>query len=226
MEWLSLIEKSFSMLYPNPVLPYLQMLYNPENDTFKEGFIWGNAWWIQNSYGFVLGAVPFLNKTWARVLQNSLDLFWSRIGDGVRLGSDDGKPKEHRVFNLVAPDGALGDCVFPGEGIIYKQGDGDFSSYDWFYEATAAALHAQADILLMRRDAALTEKYLPLLLRAAEFIEGARDRARVIATFLGILELTRLKLIRIVQETEAGDILIRPTERLGDESVEFRDDFR
>lgn len=59
-----------------------------------------------------------------------------------------------------------------------------------------------------------------------QLFEGARDRATVIATFLGILELTRLKLIRIVQETEAGDILIRPTERLGDESVEFRDDFR
>lgn len=59
-----------------------------------------------------------------------------------------------------------------------------------------------------------------------QLFEGARDRATVIATFLGILELTRLRLIRIVQEDPEGDILIRSTERLGDEGVEFRDDFR
>ena len=59
-----------------------------------------------------------------------------------------------------------------------------------------------------------------------QLFEGARDKPTVIATFLGILELTRLKLIRIVQEAPEGDILVRRTERLGDEGVEFRDDFR
>jgi segregation and condensation protein A len=59
-----------------------------------------------------------------------------------------------------------------------------------------------------------------------QLFDGARDRATVIATFLGILELTRLKLIRVVQDEPEGDILIRRTERLGDEEVEFKDDFR
>ncbi len=174
-KWFSLIDRSFSMLRPTPELPYLQMLYNPTDGTFKEGFIWGNGWWIQNSYGFALGAVPFLNEKWSRVLQNSLDLFWDRMGDGKRIGSDDGRPRpQHRVFNLAAPDGALGDCVFPGEGIIYKQGDGDFDLYDWFYEATAAGLLMQSELLLFGRDRAKIAEYLPKMRRSMEHIEKTR----------------------------------------------------
>ena len=55
--------------------------------------------------------------------------------------------------------------------------------------------------------------------------DGMTERHRVIATFLGLLEMTRLKLVRIYQEEVAGDIVIARTDRLGDEGIEVRDDF-
>ena len=56
--------------------------------------------------------------------------------------------------------------------------------------------------------------------------EGMNERHKVIATFLGLLEMTRLKLVRIIQEDRGGDIVIARTERLGDDGVDVRDDFR
>lgn len=56
--------------------------------------------------------------------------------------------------------------------------------------------------------------------------EGETERHRVIATFLGLLEMIRLKLVRVVQEEVDGDIVISRTERLGDEDVDVVDDFR
>ena len=56
--------------------------------------------------------------------------------------------------------------------------------------------------------------------------EGMDERHRVIATFLGLLEMTRLKLVRVIQEELDGDILIVRTERLGDEEIDAVDDFR
>lgn len=62
-KWLELINKCYSMLLPNENLPSIQMVYNHKNKTFNEGFIW-DGFWIQNSYGFILGAIPFLNQEW------------------------------------------------------------------------------------------------------------------------------------------------------------------
>ncbi len=56
--------------------------------------------------------------------------------------------------------------------------------------------------------------------------EGMTERHQVIAAFLGLLELCRLKLVRVMQEHPQGEILIRGTERLGEEAVEVKDDFR
>ena len=39
--------------------------------------------------------------------------------------------------------------------------------------------------------------------------EGQRERSRLVVTFLAILEMTRLKLIKIFQEQPTGDIVIR-----------------
>ena len=61
MQYADLIERSFSMLYNAPQRPNLSMLYNAELKSFSEGFIW-NGWWIQNSYGFSMGGIPFLEK--------------------------------------------------------------------------------------------------------------------------------------------------------------------
>ncbi len=173
MDFNKLIEDSFSMLYGSAQRPNLNMLYSAKTDTFSEGFIW-DGWWIQNSYGFTLGAVPFFGGLWRDTLQRSYDLFWDRIGDGKRLGSDSGEPADLECLNIVAPDGSLGDCVLPG-GIVYKQGDGDFNSYDWFYEATAAGVIMQCEILLFRRDKKLLGKYIPLMKRSLDFIEKTRD---------------------------------------------------
>jgi len=56
--------------------------------------------------------------------------------------------------------------------------------------------------------------------------DGMTERHRVIATFLGLLEMTRLKLVRVLQEERGGDIVIARTDRLGDDGVDVVDDFR
>ena len=164
-DFLRLIDESFAFFHPNPVVPNLAMLYQPDWDTFEEGAGWG-AWWIQNSYGFSYAATPFLQEPWFSTLQRSWDLFWGLQGDGKRVGRPD--------YPLVGPDGALGDCASPGS-IAYKQGDGDWKIHDWFYEATAAGVVMQAEILLANRDRKAMARYLPKMERACDFIEKARD---------------------------------------------------
>lgn len=171
-DFLRLIDESFAFFHPNPVVPNLTMLYNADWDTFTEGAGWG-AWWIQNSYGFSYAATPFLQEPWASILQRSWDLFWDNQGDGIRKGLwGDGTPNQ--LSELVAPDGGLGDTAAPGK-IIYKQGDGDVNKHDWFYEATAACLVMQSEILLVNRDPEALKHYLPKMERACNFIERVRD---------------------------------------------------
>ena len=174
-DWLLLIDRSCEMLHASENLPCLPMLYRSKNNMFSEGFIW-DGWWIQNSYGFALGAVPFLPPHWRKVFANSYDAFWARMGDGKRSGRDDGEKDTHACLNLTAPDGALGDCVFDC-GIVYKQGDGDIDRYDWFYEATAAGVLLQCEQLLFSRDLEAIRRYLPLMRRAIAHIESTRDES-------------------------------------------------
>ena len=172
VEFLRLIDESFAFFHSNPVVPNLTMLYNGEWNTFTEGAGWG-AWWIQNSYGFSYSATPFLQEPWFSILQNSWDLFWDNQGNGIRKGLwGDGTPNP--LSELVAPEGGLGDTAAPGK-IIYKQGDGDVNDHDWFYEATAACLVMQAEILLAKRDREDIAHYLPKMEKACEFIEKTRD---------------------------------------------------
>ncbi|MDB4582030.1 hypothetical protein N9164_02640 [Draconibacterium sp.] len=172
-DFLRLIDESFAFFHSNPVVPNLTMIYKDEWNTFEEGAGWG-AWWIQNSYGFSYSATPFLQEPWFSILQNSWDLFWDNQGDGIRKGLwGDGTP--NKLSELVAPDGGLGDTAAPGK-IIYKQGDGDVNMHDWFYEATAACLVMQAEILLTTRDQTALAHYLPKMERACEFIERTRDK--------------------------------------------------
>lgn len=166
MDFLRLIDESFAFFNPNPIVPNLTMVYKPEWDTLVEAGGW-NAWWIQNSYGFSYAATPFLEEPWFTLLQRSWDLFWNLQGDGKRVG--------HPDFPLVAPDGCLGDCASP-EGIVYKQGDGDWKNvHDWFHEATAAGVVMQAEILLTSRDRKALAHYLPKMARACDSIERTRD---------------------------------------------------
>jgi hypothetical protein len=171
VDFLRLIDESFAFFYPNPTVPNLTMIYKPEWDTFSEGAGWG-AWWIQNSYGFSYAATPFLEEPWFSMLQRSWDLFWDNQGDGKRKGL--WGDSTNILYNLVAPDGSLGDTGSPDK-IIYKQGDGDVNSHDWFYEATAAGIVMQAEILLVNHDQKALAKYLLKMERACDFIERARD---------------------------------------------------
>ena len=171
--WLKLIDESFAFFHANPDVPNVTMLYQPDWDTFCEGAGWG-GWWIQNSYGFSYAATPFLQEPWFSMLQRSWDLFWDNQGDGKRMGLWGGSPTATQSSSLVAPDGCLGDCATPG-CIIYKQGDGNLKIHDWFYEATAAGVVLQAEILLVNRDADAIAHYLPRMERACDCIEKTRD---------------------------------------------------
>jgi len=171
--YLRLIDESFCFFHPQANVPNLTMLYKPEWDTFCEGSGWG-AWWIQNSYGFSYAATPFLQEPWFSTLQRSWDLFWDNQGDGKRMGLWGGSPTANHLSALVAPDGCLGDAATPG-CIAYKQGDGDANVHDWFYEATAAGVVMQAEILLAGRDQKAIAHYLPKTERACDFIEKTRD---------------------------------------------------
>ena len=171
--YLRLIDESFDFFHANPRVPNLAMLYRPEWDTFEEGAGWG-AWWIQNSYGFAYAAMPFLREPWFSILQRSWDLHWDKQGDGKRAGLWGGSTEATPFSAWVAPDGCLGDCARPGE-VIYKQGDGKFELHDWFYEATAAGVVAQAELLLASRNAAAIAHYLPKMERACDAIERTRD---------------------------------------------------
>jgi len=175
--FIELLNNSYAHFVPTAAIPNISMLISPYRDALTEGFYW-NGFWIQNSYGFVFNSVPFLTEPFFTLMQNSLDLHWDRMGDGVRMGYD---PEHYEaadeldpLFTMVAPDGCLGDTVM-GPGIIYKQGDHDFINHDWFYEGTAAGILMQAEMLLRKRDIAEIKKYLPKMMRSCNFIEKTRD---------------------------------------------------
>jgi hypothetical protein len=172
VDFLRLIDESFAFLHPNPAVPNLTMVYRPDWDTFTEGAGWG-AWWIQNSYGFSYSATPFLQDPWISTLQRSWDLFWDNQGDGKRRGMWDGD-KPTVLSQIIGPDGCLGDAAAPGQ-IAYRQGDGDVKAHDWFYEATAAGVVMQAEILLTSRDLKAIRYYLPKMERSCDMIEKTRD---------------------------------------------------
>lgn len=167
VDFLRLIDESFAFFHPNPVVPNLTMVYKPEWDTFCEGAGW-DGWWSQNPYGFSYAAAPFLQEPWFSVLQRSWDIFWDNQGDGKR------KANRGVLLDIVGPDGCLGDGSAPGH-MGYRQGDGNVKIHDWFYEATAAVLVMQAEILLVSRNLKSIEFYLPRMERSCNFIEKTRD---------------------------------------------------
>lgn len=167
------IDYSFAFFHVNPDLPNVSMLYQQDWDSFEEGANWGH-WWIQNSYGFSYAATPLLPEPWFSTLQRSWDLFWDNQGDGKRMGQIDGSAEPGAVWGHIGPDGCLGDAAAPGR-IAYKQGDGPQDMHDWFYEATAAGVVMQAEILLASRDPEKLAPYLPKMRRACDFIEKTRN---------------------------------------------------
>lgn len=166
--YLQLLETSRSLFAPNPRLQNLAMLYYPAWNGLVEGPTW-DAWWIQNSYGTTLAALPFLQEPFVTFLQNSQDLWFDQMGDGKT-------ERPFSKFKWVPPDGALCDAARPG-WFVAKQGDGRVDIHDWGMEFTAAGLLMQSELLLISRDPAAIAHYLPKLERCAHFIETRRDPA-------------------------------------------------
>ena len=163
VEYLELLDIARRMFHPDPEYQNISMLYTPWWNGFVEGPTW-DAWWIQNSYGPTYCALPFYEEPYLTFLQNAQDLWFDQMGDGQRIGARD----------WVAPDGCLCDAARPG-WIMYKQGDGRIDIHDWGMEFTAAGLLLQSELLLIGRDIAAIEQYLPKLERCANFIETRRD---------------------------------------------------
>jgi hypothetical protein len=176
-EFIKLVSDSYAHFTATPQIPNLAMLIDQNRDTLVEGFYW-NGWWIQNSYGFTLGVLPYLDQPFFSLLQKSLDLFWDRIGDGKRKGYDQVPENIDNSCCVVGADGSLGDAVIfdkqYGPAIIYKMGDG-YQCLDWFYEATAAGVVMQTSLLLRTRSIEDIKKYLPLIERSCAHIERTRD---------------------------------------------------
>lgn len=77
------------------------------------------------------------------------------------------------------------------------------------------AISRIAEVLLRRRE------QIPF----TELFEGAKARHELIATFLGLLEMVRLKLVRVSQESPDEEIFVTPTDRLGMDQVDHQDDY-
>ena len=165
VEYIELLDTSRRMFEPDAQFLSLPMLYEPKWNGFVEGPTW-DAWWIQNSYGTTFAALPFLREPYVTFLQNAQDLWFDKQGDGKRADKN----------GYVAPDGCLCDAANL-DGVWFRQGDARHDIHDWFMEATAAGVVMQAELLLIWRDDAAIERYLPKLERAANFIEMRRDPA-------------------------------------------------
>ena len=164
-EFLRLLELSRRLFSPNPELQDISMLYTDWWNGFVEGPTW-NAWWVQNSYGTSLAALPFLEEPYVTFLDNANRLWYEKMGDGKRAGTHD----------WVAPDGQLCDCASP-DLVVYKQGDGRIDLHDWGVEFTAAGTLIAAESLLISRDKEKIARYLPYFRRSAALIESRRDPA-------------------------------------------------
>ena len=163
VEYLKLLDYAARSFHPDAEYQSLAMLYEPSWNGIVEGDPW-DAWWIQNSYGTTLCALPFLEEPYVSWIQNSQDLWFRVQGDGKTADTN----------KYVAPDGCLVDAANL-KVHYYRQGDGRHDIHDWFMEATAAGVVLQSELLLVSRDAAAIDRYLPKLERAANFIETRRD---------------------------------------------------
>ncbi len=166
--YIQLLDISRRIFAPDPEFQNLPMLYTPAWNGLVEGPTWG-AWWIQNSYGPTYCALPFLEEPFVTFLGNSHALWFDQMGDGKRTFT-------WRDHTWVVPDGQLCDAASPG-WVVPKQGDGNVAIHDWGMEFTAAGLLMQAELLLVSRDRAALDHYLPKLQRCVNFIESRRDPA-------------------------------------------------
>lgn len=164
--YLHLLDQAYRMTRPDPVLENFSMLYHPVWNGFVEGPTW-DAWWIQNSFGTSYTLLPLMDPAYRRFVENSQALWFDMIGDGVRKDAN----------GYIAPVGSLCDCARPG-WVIFKQGDGRHKIHDWAFGFTAAGIILQSELLLIKRDKASIDRYLPLLEQCVGFIDSRRDSVK------------------------------------------------
>lgn len=167
VDYLQKLDISRRMYGADAEFQNLSMLYMPSWNGLVEGPTWG-AWWVQNSYGTTLAALPFYQEPFVTFVQNSQDLWFNKMGDGKTSYVWNGKD------SWVPPDGCLMDCANE-TWAMHRQGDGRVAMHDWGMEFTAAGALLQAELLLISRDGAALAHYLPKLERCAQFIESRRD---------------------------------------------------
>ena len=164
--YLHLLDQACRMTRPDPELENLSMLYHPVWNGFVEGPTW-DAWWIQNSFGTTYTLLPLMDPAYRKFVENSQELWFNQIGNGVRKD----------VNGYAAPVGSLCDCARPG-WVIFKQGDGRHKIHDWVFGFTAAGIILQSELLLIKRDKAAIDRYLPLLEQCVDFIDSRRDSVK------------------------------------------------
>ena len=109
------------------------------------------------------------------MLQRSWDLFWSNQGDGKRMGLCGGSPTASRRFRRWWPPMvAWATAVFPAASPTGRA-TATVKIHDWFYEATAAGVVMQAEILLASRDRKAMTHYLPKWTGPATSSKATRD---------------------------------------------------
>jgi len=175
VEFLRLIDNSFEFFHPNPNRQNISMLYRADWDCLTEGPDWGK-WWIQNSYGPTYCCLPFLQEPWLTFLQHSQDFWFKYQGDGKSHDLMYSMKPADVSYVPPAPDGSLCDTA-GADGAIHRQGDGHWLTHDWFFEATAAGVVLQSELLLISHDTDAICRYFPNLERACDFVETRRDPA-------------------------------------------------
>jgi hypothetical protein len=166
-EYLELLDIARRMYAADAEYQNMAMLYTPSWNGMVEGPTWG-AWWIQNSYGTTFAALPFYEEPFVRFIENSHELWFSKMGDGKTAYVWNGKD------TWVPPDGCLMDCANE-TWAMHRQGDGRVAIHDWGVEFTAAGGLMQSELLLIGRGRDAIARDLPRLERCAEFLESRRD---------------------------------------------------
>jgi hypothetical protein len=161
--YLQALDDAYSMLQPASDMACLPMLYRREWNGLVEGPTW-DAWWIQNSFGPSYTMMPFLEEPYRTWLTNSQAMWFVQMADGKKADRN----------GYVAPAGCLCDCATP-TGVYYRQGDGRVAEHDWCIGFTVAGLLLQSELMLVKRDRAEIDFYLPKLEAVAAFLDARRD---------------------------------------------------
>ena len=164
--------------------PTLQQLHSPTHPSARclhslrcpalSTQTWG-AYWTQNSYGTAMTTLPFIGDLTFKGMRESQNWWFNNMADGTQPygGGAQG----------WAPDGCGCDNGEPS-GCNYKQGDGNVPIHDWTLEETLSGLVMQSELLLISRNMSAIIEFLPKALRTSNLIEGRRDAATGMQTFL------------------------------------------